>query len=191
MNLSLKKGKRFLICLIFVILAIYVYNCQNPFSPPMVGPGKLVPVARQTDPDSVLYNLKYSYEYRDSLVYENCLDKDFIFFYKDQEEGQLVEVEFQVPRDGRGGDIYRTNRLFKVFDDIRLDTWIVDPLAPAVDPITEEEYEGRKVIFHLSLRDIDGDYNYQHLEATGFAEFRFKISEDGSWRIIRWYDRSI
>lgn len=183
--------KRLTFCLIFALLIIYGHSCQNPFSPPMVGPGKVVPVARQTDPDSVLYNLKYSYEYRDSLVYENCLHKDFIFFYKDQDEEQLVEVEFQVTRDGRGGDIYRTNRLFKVFDDIRLDTWIVDHLAPAKDRITEEMYEGRKVIFHLSLRDTDGDYGYQHLEATGFAEFRFKISEDGRWRIIRWYDRSI
>lgn len=184
-------NRRIIICLILILSAVYAYNCQNPFSPSWLGPGKVVPIARQTDPDSVLYNLKYSYEYRDSLVYENCLHKNFIFFYKDQAEDQLVEVEFQVPRDGRGGDIYRTNRLFAVFEDIQLGLWNVQYIDPAVDPLTGEEYEGRKVTFSLSLYDTNGDYNYQRLWATGYAEFRFKKSEDGWWRIIRWYDRSI
>lgn len=184
-------SKKLFVSLIFILLIVYGNSCQNPFSPSWIGPGKVVPIARQTDPDSVLYNLKYSYEYRDSLVYENCLHKDFIFFYKDQAEDQLVEVEFQVTRDGRGGDIYRTNRLFEVFEDIQLGLWHVEYLDPAVDAIADEEYEGRKVTFHLSLYDTDGDYNYQSLQATGYAEFRFKKSEDGWWRIIRWYDRSI
>jgi len=41
------------------------------------------------------------------------------------------------------------------------------------------------------LRDMTGDRNYEHLEASGFARFLFKKSEDGWWRIVRWYDRSI
>ncbi len=164
-------------------------SCFNPFSPSVIGPSALKPVAPQVDPDSVLYNFKYAYENRDSIVYENCLDHEFIFIYRDQDEIEQREVEVEVPRDGRGGDIYRTKALFRVFDDIRLDTWKVT-VAP--DSVAEEIWKRRNVTFHLSLRDTDGDYDYQHLEATGFAEFLFRRStEDNLWRIVRWIDRSI
>jgi hypothetical protein len=165
------------------------FGCFNPFSPSVVGPGTIKPIAPQTDPDSVLHNFKYAYENRDSIVYENCLDKDFIFVYKDQDEIEQRDVEVEIPRDGRGGDLYVTKALFRVFDDIRLDTWIV---TPAPDSLGEEIWKRRNVTFHLSLRDIDGDYDFQHLEATGFAEFMFRKSkEDNLWRIVRWIDKSI
>jgi hypothetical protein len=165
------------------------FGCFNPFSPSVVGPGTIKPIAPQTDPDSVLHNFKYAYENRDSIVYENCLDKDFIFIYKDQDEIEQRDVEVEIPRDGKGGDLYVTKALFRVFDDIRLDTWIV---TPAPDSLGEEIWKRRSVTFHLSLRDIDGDYDFQHLEATGFAEFMFRKSEeDNLWRIVRWIDKSI
>jgi hypothetical protein len=170
-------------------LALLGLSCFNPFSPSVVGPGTIKPIAPQTDPDSVLHNFKYAYENRDSIVYENCLDKDFIFIYKDQDEIEQRDIEVEIPRDGRGGDLYVTKALFRAFDDIRLDTWIV---TAAPDSLGEEIWKRRNVTFHLSLRDIDGDYDFQHLEATGFAEFMFRKSkEDNLWRIVRWIDKSI
>jgi hypothetical protein len=155
----------------------------------VIEPSALKPIALQVDPDSVLYNFKYAYENRDSIVYENCLDPDFIFVYRDQDEVTLQEIEVEVPRDGKGGDLYRTNALFRVFDDIRLDTWI---MTQAQDSVGEELWKVRNVTFQLSLRDIDGDYDYLHMEATGFAEFLFRQSkEDDLWRIVRWIDKSI
>jgi hypothetical protein len=177
----------YLLSLLFSLVALG-FGCFNPFSPSEIGPGTIMPIAPQTDPDSVLHNFKYAYENRDSIVYENCLDKDFIFIYNDQDEIE-GEVEVLIPRDGKGGDLYITKALFRVFDDIRLDTWIV---TSAPDSVGEEIWKKRNVIFHLSLRDTDGDYDYQHLEASGFAEFMFRKSkEDNLWRIIRWIDKSI
>ena len=179
--------KIYLLSLIFCLIPLWS-GCFNPFSPSVVGPGTIKPIAPQTDPDSVLHNFKYAYENRDSIVYENCLDKDFIFIYKDQDETER-EIEVEIPRDGKGGDLYITKVLFRTFDDIRLDTWIV---TPAPDSVGEEIWKKRNVTFHLSLRDTDGDYDYQHLEATGFAEFMFRQSEeDNLWRIVRWIDKSI
>jgi len=165
--------------------------CENPFSPPVVGPGFEIPIATQTDPDSVLKNFKYSYEYRDIITYENCLHKEFVFFYIDQDEvtGQLIEK--RITRDEDGGDLDRTKGVFIVFDDIRLETWEVFPLPSEYDSTTQEEIKLRQVNFHLVLRDIDGDYGYEHLEATGFARFKFRKSEDGFWRISYWKDNSI
>jgi hypothetical protein len=178
----------YLLSLIFSLAGLGL-SCFNPFSPSVVGPGTIKPIAVQTDPDSVLHNFKYAYENRDSIVYENCLDKDFIFIYKDQDEIEQRDVEIEIPRDGRGGDLYVTKALFRAFDDIRLDTWIV---TSAPDSLGEEIWKRRNVTFHLSLRDIDGDYDFQHLEATGFAEFMFRKSEeDHLWRIVRWIDKSI
>jgi hypothetical protein len=179
------------IYLLFLISSLVAlgFGCFNPFAPSVVGPGTIKPIAPQTDPDSVLHNFKYAYENRDSIVYENCLDKDFIFIYWDQSEVGEGETEQTIPRDGKGGDLWVTRALFRVFDDIRLDTWIV---IPAPDSVGDEVWKKRNVTFHLSLRDTDGDYNFQHLEATGFAEFMFRQSqEDNLWRIVRWIDKSI
>jgi hypothetical protein len=176
--------------LIFSLVALG-YGCFNPFAPSVVGPSAIKPIAPQTDPDSVLHNLKYAYENRDSIVYENCLDKDFSFIYKDQDETEM-EIEVEIPRDGKGGDLYITKALFRAFDDIRLDTWIVTLAPDSVDIVGGDTLKFRNVTFHLSLRDTDGDYEFQHLEATGFAEFKFKKSkEDNLWRIVRWIDKSI
>jgi hypothetical protein len=179
------------ICLLFLIFSFSVlwFGCFNPFSPSVVGPGTVKPIAVQTDPDSVLHNFKYAYENRDSIVYENCLDKDFIFIYWDQSEVWEGETEQRIPRDGKGGDLYITKALFRAFDDIRLDTWIVTSATDSVDSVPGDTLKFRNVTFHLSVRDTDGDYDFQHLEATGFAEFMFKKSkEDNLWRIVRWTD---
>jgi hypothetical protein len=171
-----------------VLLAIYEFGCFNPFSPSVIGPSAVRPIAPQVDPDSVMYNFKYAYENRDSIVYENLLDQNFIFIYKDLDMVQGAEILMEIPRDGRGGDLYVTRALFKTFDEIRLDTWLV---KPAPDSVGEETWKARRVTFHLSLRDTDGDYGYLHMEATGFAEFFFRQSEeDGLWRIVRWIDKS-
>ena len=148
----------------------------------------MAPIASQTDPDSVLKNFKYAYEYRDMITYENCLDQDFLFYYIDQTDipGQLQEQRVQ-----RSEDVERTRGVFKAFDDIRLETWEIFPLPSEYDSTTHEELKLRQVNFHLSLTDIDGDYTYEHLEATGFAKFKFRKSEDGFWRIVYWQDNSI
>ena len=174
---------------LYVILIIVSgLSCYNPFSPPEVGPGFMAPIASQTDPDSVLKNFKYAYEYRDLITYENCLDKQFTFYYIDQDLQTGELREYPVSRDN---DIDRTRGMFKVFDDIRLETWEVFPLPSEYDSLTQEELKLRQANFHLSLTDIDGDYNYEHLEATGFAKFKFRRSEDGFWRIVYWQDNSI
>jgi len=174
--------------LYIILIIVSGLSCYNPFSPPEVGPGFVLPIATQTDPDSVLKNFKYAYEYRDIITYENCLDKQFTFYYIDQDvqTGELRELPIS-----RDDDIIRTRGVFKAFDDIRFETWEVFPLPSEYDSAMHEERRLRQVNFHLTLTDIDGDYNYERLEATGFARFKFRRSEDGFWRIVYWQDNSI
>jgi hypothetical protein len=173
--------------LLLMVLAFYTWemSCFNPFSPSVIGPSVLKPIAPQVDPDSVLYNFKYAYENRDSVVYENCLDEDFVFTYWDQSDVQgIFETELL-----RSEDIRVTKVLFRFFEEITLYEWKVE-IAP--DSIGEETWKARKASYDLLIWDMDGDYNYQYLHASGYAEFLFRQSpKDNLWRIIRWIDRTI
>jgi hypothetical protein len=186
-NLS-KRTKITAFCILLSAICILLWSCFNPFSPSVIGPGALKPIAPQVNPDSVLYNFKYSYENRDSVVYENCLDPEFVFFYRDQDQYTNIEEEMSVPRDGIGGDIYRTKFLFRVFEDIHLDTW---KTTASYDTLVDgQTWKVRRVEFHLLLQDMDGEY--QSMGAYGYADFLFRQSDkDNFWRIVRWVDRSI
>ncbi len=181
---SQKRFGMIKLCMGLFAICILIWSCFNPFSPSVIGPGALKPIAPQVNPDSVLYNFKYAYENRDSIVYENCLDEEFKFSYWDQLKvgDAIVETEFYL-----GTDLEVTKGLFRTFEDIRLDKWKVN-LAPDTT-VGTEIWKVRNVEFHLSVRDIDGDY--QNMEANGFAEFVFRQSkEDNLWRIVRWTDYS-
>jgi len=183
--LNLKKETKIIkFCILHSAICILILGCFNPFSPSVIGPGALKPIAPQVDPDSVLYNFKYAYENRDSIVYENCLDEDFTFTYWDQLKvgDAIVETEFYQSQDLRV-----TKALFRTFEDIRLDKWKVNS-APDMT-VGKELWKVRNVEFHLSVRDIDGEY--QNMEANGFAEFYFRRSDkDNLWRIVHWIDNS-
>ena len=175
------------ICLLLMVLSLCALagSCFNPFSPSVIGPSVLKPIAPQVDPDSVLYNFKYAYENRDSIVYENCLDEDFIYTYWDQ-----TDIEGIVVKDlTRPEDLHATNALFRFFDEIRLDEWVVRPAPDSVDSVTGEIRKARVVSYYLLVWDADG---YDSFGAIGSAEFLFRQSKkDNLWRIVRWIDRTI
>ncbi len=183
-------AKRHLACLrpLLMLATLATIACQNPFAPAVVGPSRVVPIVRQTAPDSVLHNFKYAYEHNDIDVYENCLDEQFIFRYIDQDRtGQIEQVE--IPRDGPSGDVARTERLFKLFDEIRLDSWV--PIFDRQEFPGEEVWEVYRVYFNLSVKDLDGDFGFEFYEAVGVAEFKFRKSpSDSLYRIVVWDDRS-
>jgi hypothetical protein len=169
-------------------IAFAIISCQNPFAPAVIGPSRVVPIVAQTAPDSVLHNFKYAYEHHDLDVYENCLDEQFIFRYVDQDRtGQIEQVE--IPRDGPSGDLARTERLFSLFDEITLDTWV--PIFDRQEFPQGETWDVWKVYFHLSVKDLNGDYGYEFYEAVGIAEFKFRKSKaDNLYRIVFWDDMS-
>jgi hypothetical protein len=187
-----------LFCL-FLFFGILANNsCFNPFAPTQAESRFLAPILAQDDPDdstaaaNVMANFKYAYENNDIDVYENCLDDDFVFIYIDQNRYGQIEI-VEIPRDGISGDLYRTRRLFETFDEIRLDTWIPIRSTPEEDTLEHpgEVWEKWDVNFHLSLRDITGDYNYIQYEASGWALFKLRRSPGGEMRIRIWEDQSI
>jgi hypothetical protein len=195
------KSRPIVITAAFISLAglLICGSCFNPFSPTQAESRFSAPIFSQSDANdsiaaaNVLANFKYAYENNDIDVYENCLDAEFVFIYIDQDRyGQIERVE--VPRDGISGDISRTHRLFEIFDEIRLDTWI--PFREEPEPVSNPDHPGEiwemwNVNFHLSLRDVSGDYNYIQFEANGWAVFKIRRSRDGNMRMRVWEDQSL
>jgi hypothetical protein len=180
--------RQFTIITILVLLLLISSGCLNPFAPSVLGPSSVKAIVEQVEPDSVLHNFKYSYEHNDIDVYENCLDKDFIFRYTDQDLSGMIE-QVEIPRDGFSGDLERTRNLFAYFDEIRLEPWI--PVFDRQEIVGVEIWQVYKVYFQLSVRDTDGNFGYEQYEATGIAEFKFRQSlDDGLWRIVFWDDQS-
>ena len=184
-GLSSKRLQRVYPALLALAGLALAVGCFNPFSPSVTGPSVLKPIAPRIDPDSVLYNFKYAYENRDSIVYEDCLDEDFIYTYYDQDNVQgIYETEL-----GRAEDLRVTKDLFRVFDEITYHEWKV---KSAPDSIGVEVWKVRVVTYDLLVRDTDGDRSYEWYSASGSAEFLFRRSEkDNLWRIVRWIDRTI
>jgi len=163
-------------------------GCSNPFSPPNIGPRGGAPIKPLTSPDNVLDNLVYAYEQRDFDVYETLLDPDFVFVYFDPERVEGIETVV-VPRDGPSGDLERTRRLFRVFDEIRIP--VFDSTDASVDSSGPRVLQKRRVAFQLTLRDLDGDFGFESFEASGDAMFWLgQSSFNGSWHIVRWEDLS-
>jgi hypothetical protein len=188
MPTRLKTRHRLSLTAGFLLVVGALFSCTNPFSPPEIGGAQLAPILQQTSVQAVLNNFRYAYENRDIDVYENVLDPDFVFFYFDPERIEGID-QVLVPRDGPSGDLERTRRMFAVFDDIRLPTW--DSTAAYVDTMMSYPREVRRIAFRLEVRDLDGDYNYESIEANGDALFYFRRTPaDGLWRMVRWEDLS-
>jgi hypothetical protein len=165
-----------------------VVGCSNPFAPPNIGPRGGAPIKPLTSPENVLDNLVYAYEQRDIDVYETLLDPDFVFVYFDPDRIEGIETVV-VPRDGPSGDLERTRRLFRVFDEIRIS--VFDTTATSADSSGPRVLQMRRVAFQLTLRDLSGDFGYESFEATGDAMFWFGRSTSGGlWHIVRWEDLS-
>jgi hypothetical protein len=180
----LAAGAKLLLVMVFSLPA----GCGNPFSPPDVGPTGGIPIEELTSPENVLKNLRYAYEQRDYDVYEELLSFDFVFVYFDPDRVEGIETVI-VPRDGPSGDLERTRRLFRAFDEISLP--VFKTIDVEIDSLSDPPIEMWRVAFQLTVRDLDGDYGFESFEASGDALFSMaQSSVDGLWRIVRWDDLS-
>jgi hypothetical protein len=160
-----------------VTAALLTLSCLNPFAPKLDrSPGASIKLTQQASPDEVLDNFIYAYTYKDSLVYDQCLDSSFVFVYFDPNLGTSgLFVSWN-----RDVDLKTTGRLLRSFDTISL-TW---------NSTIYELYDGNTAelskTLHLSLYGRQGEYNL-----TGNAIFNFRKSPyDSKWRITRWKDES-
>lgn len=157
-----------------IVVAAAVIACLNPFAP---GLGQLeidpdLVLKAQDSPDDVVSNFRYAYILKDSLVYRDLLDDEFVFVWRDNDNDQFVSW-------GKEEDIKTTVGLFNTFNVINLVWNSTNYLVFAPDS-TEAEMSKQ---FILTLGS--------DIRITGDAQFFFRKLEDGVWKIVRWVDKSI
>lgn len=160
-----------------LIVLLLIFSCFNPFAPKLEesDDAELI-ITEQQNPDEVLQNFKYSYVFKDSVLYSNILDSSFVFIYFDPN----IESSGRFVSWGRDVDLKTTGRLFRNFDVIDL-IW-----NSTIYQFDDEDRSEVSKSFNLSLIKND-----ETLNITGNAIFIFKKSQyDGKWRIIQWKDES-
>ncbi|MFZ5515402.1 MAG: hypothetical protein ACOY90_02110 [Candidatus Zhuqueibacterota bacterium] len=163
----------------FVNVAVFALalSCFNPFAPKLEDAGETdLIITEQRSPDEVLQNFKYSYVFKDSVLYSNILDSSFVFIYFDP----TIESSGRFVSWGRDVDLKTTGRLFRNFDVIDL-IW-----NSTIYQFDEEDRSEVSKSFNLSLIKND-----ETLNITGNAIFIFRKSAyDNKWRIVQWKDES-
>jgi hypothetical protein len=88
-------------------------SCINPFAPAMSESDVLTSsLGNQKTIDGFFQNFLYAYNMKDTVVYSNLLSDDFVFSYRNYEEG--IDRSFSKPED-----VLTTYRLFNAAQNLR------------------------------------------------------------------------
>ncbi len=159
----------------YIILAILlIYSC-NPFAPSLDdGLGGQNFLADQSTVDGFFQNFSLAYNYRDTIIYQQLLDQDFVFSYQDYDKNTELNWD-------RETDIRKTHGLFTSSRYVDL-VWN-DYLFSDGDSTTWDATR----LFLLQVTFSESDI----LNITGRAKIRLKRENSkADWRMILWVDES-
>ncbi|MCE1189437.1 MAG: hypothetical protein LWX56_09875 [Ignavibacteria bacterium] len=165
--------------LLAIIAMLYISGCKNPFAPDLTFTNKsgASPISDLSTKEGIFTNLQYAYATKDTTVYGEMLNTDFIFTYRDYEQGYDVSWS-------RAEEMRLTNSLFLNSDKLDL-TWnnIVMSSVAQDDSLQATIIRSFTLQITLNPSDIfrvDGRVNLQLA----------KNKATGKWQIIRWLDES-
>lgn len=153
-------------------MLLIVTSC-NPFAPALdesIDSNKGL-ISDQSSVQGVFQNFQYAYTFKDTLIYSNLLNKNFIFGYRDYELG--VDVSWSKEEEMRV-----TNGLFQ--NTQRLDlTWnnIISMTSDSTHIIRS---------FNLTITFNPTDIIF----VDGKVNLKLSKENDGKWKIINWIDES-
>lgn len=157
-----------------IILIVLIYSC-NPFAPSIddnLGGQNFL--ADQSTIDGFFQNFSLAYNYRDTIIYQQLLDEDFVFSYQDYDENTELKWD-------RETDIRKTHGLFTSSRYIDL-VWN-DYIFSEGDSVTWDATR----LFLLQVTFSESDI----LNITGRAKIRLKRENSTSdWRMLQWVDES-
>ena len=145
----------------------------NPFAPVLdesIDSNKGL-ISDQSSVQGVFQNFQYAYTFKDTLIYSNLLNKNFIFGYRDYDLG--VDVSWSKEEEMRV-----TNGLFQ--NTQRLDlTWnnIISMTSDSTHIIRS---------FNLTITFNPTDIIF----VDGKVNLKLSKENDGKWKIINWIDES-
>lgn len=151
-----------------------VIGCVNPFAPkidPDLGSeGSLI--SDQRNIEGVFQNLQYAYTFKDTSIYGELLDNDFIFTYRDYE--REVDIAW-----GREDEMRVTYGLFN--NSERLDLIWNNIVAITSDSNNVVRSFNLTITFNpTDIVFVDGKVNLQLEKSQG----------TGKWKLLTWIDES-
>ncbi|MCH8286888.1 hypothetical protein IIB79_10230 [candidate division KSB1 bacterium] len=113
--LTVYRLKGALVSFALLNLIVLWVTCFNPFAPKLgeISSNLNVFLTAQQTPEEVLSNFQFAYTLKDSLVYRDVLDDDFVFVYRDLDNDVFVSW-------GKEEDVTATVGLFNTFTVIIL-----------------------------------------------------------------------
>ena len=172
-------------------MVILVFGCKNMFAPTLgdLDGGNSIYRLDQLSPAEVLHNFKYSYIYRDSLMYANLIDSEFVFvYYQPSDESGTGHYDSWM----RSVELRTTGRFLNAFNYIDL-IWQTTLDSAFYEMDGDEVLSERDTLFaEATMADISKSYQLtlgDYTTLIGDADFRFRKGNDGKWRILRWEDK--
>jgi hypothetical protein len=162
--------------ILIVFSLLIIFGCTNPFAPAYdenyddSGPG----ISDLKTIEGVFQNFQYSYSFKDTLIYGQLIAPDFIFTYRDYDQG--FDVSW-----ARDEDLRTTDGLFKNTE--RLDLIWNNIVLSTEDSLTANIIRSFNLNITFNPTDVvrvDGRVN---------LSLR-KNAESKKWQITRWLDES-
>jgi hypothetical protein len=150
----------------------------NPFAPGLddspVSGNSVLGDSRSVE--GVFQNLKYSYTFRDTSIYGQLFDGEYVFLYRDYDRG--VDVTWGRDEEMRtaGGLFQNVQRLDLVWNNI---------ITLSTDTLNRFVTVSRN--FNLTVTFNPSDI----LRVDGYVSLAMtRPTADDAWRIVRWRDES-
>jgi len=159
------------------LVGIILVAC-NPFAPGIdtSADGGDSILGDQTTIDGVFQNMKYAYTFRDTTIYGQLLNSDFVFVFRDYDRG--VDISW-----GRDEEMRTTNGLFRNVQ--RLDLVWNNIISLSVDSSATASDVSRN--FNLTVTFNPSDI----IRVEGYASLALaRPGPDAPWMIVRWRDVS-
>lgn len=159
-----------------IIYCLFIFatnSCINPFAPSIdenIGTNSSL-ISDQAKIEGIFQNFQYAYSFKDTLIYSQVLDKNFLFSYRDYDLGADVSW-------GREDEMKVTNGLFQ-------NTQRLDLIWNNIISMTSDS---TRIIrsFNLTITFNPTDIIY----VDGRVNLTLAKNENNKWKILRWTDES-
>jgi hypothetical protein len=169
--------KRIPVILLLFISAslLQITSCDNPFAPSLnKNGGSSGTLSNQETIEGLFENFRYAYIFKDTLVYGDVLESDFVFIYRNYEKGTDESW-------GREQEMLTSYRLFQATQNLDL-VWN-EILVNVGDSLLRDVSRSFNLNIVFNPSDI--------IRINGIANFRLKRNQtDRKWRILSWRDES-
>lgn len=156
-------------------MLFFVTSCNNPFAPALnSGTNNHGFLGDQTTVDGIFQNWKYAYQFKDSVVYGNLLEDNFIFTYKNNDKG--IDQSWN-----REQEMLTTYRLFTAAQNMDL-VW-------NESVISYGDTTFREISRGFSLRVVFSPSDIIQIQGRATIELT-RLNTFSIWKIKSWRDES-